>query len=530
MKIIEARSFFPSDRPHGLPGDASTHDWGALVEQTHTLDPAGYPLAEVRVILERENARLGADEAALTRIRSIGPDTVFVVAGQQAGLFGGPLYTLYKALHAVRLAERLAKETGRPVIAVFWTASDDHDFEEVRSVEIRTADGSPWKAEYAPANLFQGAPVGEIVLAEGIIAVLDQRAEHLPPGDRAEYCLSILRRCWKPGARWSDAFSAQLTALLSARGLVLLDPRWSGVKALFRTVMRAELENPLASSAAVNEEADRFETARERRKALRKPENSTNLFLEVDNLRQPLLVAGDGFRAGNGFFPKEDLLSLLEVQPERFSPGAALRPLCQDALLPVAALIAGPGERRYLGQIRTLYGRFGVNGSLPWPRASFTLVDHRSLRTAEKEGIPVERLFEEPEKVIAERAAQSLPPALRESLSALERDMAAGFDAVAAATGEIDPTLTGAVEKEKGKAMQALEKLRERAIRTAKSRLELAESRFAATHRFLLPEGEPQERRFGFDAALTVLGPEGVFELLGNTSPGEEYHRLVFPE
>jgi uncharacterized protein YllA (UPF0747 family) len=342
--------------------------------------------------------------------------------------------------------------------------------------------------------------------------------------------MSILRRCWKPGVRWAEAFSAQMAALLSARGLVLLDPRWRGVKALFHPVMRAELENPLASSGVVNEEADRFDTARERRKALRKRENSTNLFFEADSFRQPVLAENDGFRVGGRVFPKADMLSLLNSQPERFSPGAALRPVCQDFLLPVAALIAGPGERRYLEQIHSLYGMFGVNGSLPWPRASFTLVDHRALRGAEKEGIPVERLFEDPEKVIAERAAQSLPPALQESLAALERNMALGFDAVAAAMKELDPTLTDTVEKEKGNAAQGLEKLRERAVRAAKTRLTLMESRITAAHRFLLPEGEPQERRFGFDAAVTVLGWDGVSELLDSTSPGEEHHRIVFPE
>src|SRR5690606_3523427 len=59
------------------------------------------------------------------------PRARVVVTGQQCGLLGGPLYTLYKAIGAVRWAERLAKELGRPVVPIFWAASDDHDFEEV---------------------------------------------------------------------------------------------------------------------------------------------------------------------------------------------------------------------------------------------------------------------------------------------------------------------------------------------------------------------------------------------------------------
>lgn len=530
MKILEAHSFFPASPPPGLPGDAPAPDRAALVERVRSLDSSRWPLTAMREILARENARLGADGAALERIRAIGPDTVFVMAGQQAGLFGGPLYTLYKAMHAVRLAERLTEETGRDVIPVFWVASDDHDFEEVRGVEIRTGDGAPFRVEYAPAELLPGAPLGEIILDEGIGEVLDALAVKLPPGDRGESYLALLRRCWTPGTRWTDAFAAQLTALLSPRGLVLLDPRWTGVKPLFREIMRAELEEPLASSALVNEEADRFETSRERRKALRKPENSTNLFLETGGVRRPVLVEESSFRSGDDRYTRKELLGLLDAEPERFSPGAALRPVCQDSLLPVAATIAGPGERRYLGQMRVLYGRFGVSGSLVWPRASFTLVDHRALRTAEKEGIPLARLFEEPERLLPDLADQSLPPALRESLDALDRDIAGRFDAVAAALGEFDPTLPGAAEKERSRALHAAESLRERVSRAAKARLDRTAVRLGTAHRFLLPEGEPQERRFGLDAVFTVFGPEGIADLTNAACPGEEFHRLALPE
>ena len=268
----------------------------------------------------------------------------------------------------MRLAERLADETGRNVVPVFWVASDDHDFEEVRSVGVRTADGVPFKAEYTPSVMIPGTPVGEILLDEGVDGTIQALAGVLPRGDRTDYYLDILRRSWTPGVRWSEAFSAQQAAMLSPKGLALLDPRWTGVKSLFRHIMQAELEHPLASTITVNRAGERFEHSHDRRKALHKPENSTNLFLETGGLRQPVIVEGNHFRAGGDVYAKEELLSLLEEATERFSPGAAIRPVCQDALLPAAALIAGPGERVYLDQVRSLYPLFGVSGSIPWPQ------------------------------------------------------------------------------------------------------------------------------------------------------------------
>ncbi len=114
---------------------------------------------------------------------------------------------------------------------------------------------------YEPGGRLDGAPVGDIFLDEAIVPVLDGLAERLPKGGRADAYMEMLRRAWTPGVRWTDAFSRQMAALLSPRGLVILDPRWDGVKRLFAHIMRAELTDPLASTVLVNEAADRIERA-----------------------------------------------------------------------------------------------------------------------------------------------------------------------------------------------------------------------------------------------------------------------------
>lgn len=141
IQTIDSETFFTGGRPACIPADAPVPDMDSLFARARALsrESSRYPLNSLRDILARENRRIGAVDTALESVRSIGPGAVFVVAGQQAGLFGGPLYTLYKAMHAVRLAERIAAATGTTVIPVFWTASDDHDFDEVRSIGVRTA-------------------------------------------------------------------------------------------------------------------------------------------------------------------------------------------------------------------------------------------------------------------------------------------------------------------------------------------------------------------------------------------------------
>ena len=142
LKAIPAASFF-SQRPPRLPVDGEHPDFDTLCERVRARAGSNRSLDAVKAVLLRENSRLGAGETAEKALKSIERGTVFVISGQQAGLFGGPLYTLYKALHTVRLASILSEHTGIRVIPLFWVASDDHDFEEVCHLGVRTDDGSP---------------------------------------------------------------------------------------------------------------------------------------------------------------------------------------------------------------------------------------------------------------------------------------------------------------------------------------------------------------------------------------------------
>src|SRR5688572_6392296 len=76
------------------------------------------------------------------RLAAAQRDGFVVTCGQQPGLFGGPLYTWWKALSALEFANALQDTTGRPVAPVFWAATDDSDFDEARSTVVVTPDGA----------------------------------------------------------------------------------------------------------------------------------------------------------------------------------------------------------------------------------------------------------------------------------------------------------------------------------------------------------------------------------------------------
>lgn len=528
--FIDAATFFGDHRPLGIPSDTGEPDFVTLVNRTRNLDASPYPYSILKAILDRENRRLGAGPKTIDSIASINGQTIFIVCGQQAGLFGGPLYTLYKAMHAVQLSLRLSELTGRNVLPLFWVASDDHDFEEVKKIGVKTRDGEKSTIEYHPDRQVEGVPVGEIMLDEGIISAVDSLAETLPTGEASGRYLDILRSAWKPGSRWSDAFTAQMLRLFASYGLVLFDPRWKGVKNLFRSIFIAELSDPLASAALVNKEADAFESVGMRKKALRKSVGSTNLFLTVDGVRLPLFVEKEGFRAGNQSLTKSDMFNIVNSSPDRVSPAASLRPICQDTIMPVAALICGPGERIYMEQVKPLYTLFGVSRSLVWPRASFTVIDSRIIRNAEKERIPLPMMFANSERIRKDLALDSFPRETGKALDSLDALIESGFTRAAESIALIDPTLKDSVKKDMGKVLHIARSIRERALRAHRSSLAISEKRLLSASYFLLPDGKPQERWFGADLIFTSLDDDGFDEFIKATSPHEEYHRIVLPQ
>ncbi|MBN1292085.1 MAG: bacillithiol biosynthesis cysteine-adding enzyme BshC [Candidatus Latescibacteria bacterium] len=530
IKIVTAGSFFSANIPAIIPDDTATPNWKRLINRADMLDASSYPLESLKTILSRENDRIGADGKLLETIDTVDNDTMFVLSGQQAGLFGGPLYTFYKAMHSIRLASRISESSGKNVLPLFWIASDDHDFDEVKDLGIRTQNGSEFRIEYKPKSYHEGMPVGDILIDDDIHEVIDLYEKNIFSGDRTQKYIEIIRNSWQPGTSWVNAFSAQMVAMCSSYGLIIIDPRWQGIKKLYAHIMTEELNNPLVSTGLINTEADTFENSRKRRKALKKPADSTNLFVEFEGVRYPVRFDGTGFIAGSLRYSRTQILDMLRTSPELFSPGAALRPVCQDFMLPVVATIGGPGERIYLSQIQPLYDFFNINASVVWPRASFTIIDKRITRTAEKEGIELEKLFETPEKIRAELAYDSFPENIMEKFDSLENALKHGFDGLADSITALDSTLVQSVDKEKGKAIHMLEGLKERAIRAHKNSVNITDNRFTSAANYLRPSGGPQERWFGADVVYSNFGEENFKEFIKLTSPGEEHHRLIFPE
>ncbi len=520
--------------------------------------------------LRRQAERFAAPEAARAAIERLAhPEARVVATGQQAGVLLGPSYTLSKAVSAIRLASRL-DAAERPVVPVFWIASQDHDTAEVDHAWILDLEE---RLTRVALELPGDVPVGKIPLAtDAADVLLDQLDAVAAPDVRRAEVAGLLRRTLAGAGDPATWFGRLLSELLGPAGLIVFDPLQPGAARLARPILEAELAAPGASVAAVQAAGERLE-AEGYAPQLGRADDATNLFLErpgaaAGGLPTRVLLrraaatdgaeGGDGPRGGRGgvddgehgrsdatlvdpmFEPAApdvaeppmpsvvafehagvrldaaEVRARLADDPTCVTPAAGLRPVVQDFLLPTVATVVGPGELRYLAQLRGVYRHHGVAMPLIWPRAEATVLEPPVRRILERYELDAATVRDDLEgardAVVLERAGEA--ERFETALARLAKEQAELQDAVRA----IDPTLERTVEKQARHVRRAVDTLRRKSARALADRDETTRRQFERLERHLLPNGAPQERvlspfsfflKFGVDAVVAAfLGME----------------------
>ncbi len=483
------------------------------------------PREAVATALVRQQEARGAVKSAETAARLRDPHAVAVVTGQQAVLFGGPALVLYKALAVLKIAAQLEGRTGAPVIPVFWVASDDHDFEEVRSVELVDPDGALRQLRYVPAGDPSGQPTSNIVLDASVEALLGELQGTLAESAARDDLLVQVTSCYRPGTSLAEAFARLVSSLLP--GLVVLDPADPALKSLLAPVLRREVEEASPTSRLAASVGPALEAAGYHEQVAVR-EGFLNAFVTVDGARRALGLHNGSVevRGTERRLAVADALAWLEREPTAFSPNALLRPLLQDAILPTAAYVGGPAEVAYHAQIGPSYQHFGIPRPALVPRPGATLVEPAQVRALEAEGLGLADLQQDPDALLARWARESHPgveEAFVAARAAIERELLAVGDAL----GRADPTLRAAADAAKGRALHQVEGLQEKALRALKKGDRVRADRLRRTRETLFPGGDPQERRLAFVSWIARWGRSVVDVVAERLDPFARAHQVI---
>jgi bacillithiol synthase len=515
----------------GAPGvqpfyEGGRWDPGALLASADRALLRPRPRERLVEALVRQQRDRGAEEAA-ARARQLGDErAVAVVTGQQPILFGGPLFILYKAIAALKLAQELERRRDRPVVPVFWVASDDHDFAEIRSATVLDESGQLRTLRYAPAQEPVGRPAWQIRLDETITSLVEDLRTSLPPTPHRDALVARAAECYRPGATLSEAFARFLSSLLP--GLVILEPSDPALKELMLPVLSRELVESSPTSRLAERVGPELLHAGYHQQVPVRP-GFLNLFVLMQGERHALF-AQDGQVEVRGLgqkLPLAEAARLLESRPADWSPGVLLRPLTQDHLLPTAAYIGGPSEIAYHAQIGPSYSHFAIPRPVLVPRPSLTLVEPGPARALEAERLGLPDLQDDPQALLSEWAREAHPEvdvAFQRTREALRREMAQTQEVL----GALDPTLRAAADAALGRALHQIDGLHEKATRALKKRDQTRADRLRRTRDALLPGGSLQERGLGLASFLARQGDSALELLRDRMDLWAKGHQVVY--
>ena len=452
-----------------------------------------------------------------------------VVTGQQVGLFGGPLFTPFKAATALALAQN-ASESGHPHVPVFWLASEDHDFAEVNHVTFPARRELRKLAyERAPET---AVPVGGVVLDESVTPLLDEAWELLGYSDAMEW----LSAAYKPGKTLAEAFAEFYGNVFASHGLLVLDAASREAHRLGAPVLRAAIERADELHAAL-EERNRELVAAGYHAQVAVTERGSLLFL-IDAQtgarnalrRTPATAAEPGglWQAGRERYSTEDLLEILASAPERISPSALLRPVFQDRILPTSAYIGGPAEIAYFAQSAVLYERILGRVTPVLPRLSATLVEPAVGELLSRHELTLETIFASTEESLAQRlAARAIPIEGKRLLATAGNALDSELTVLTDYMASLGEGLGRSAQTSASKMRYQMNRLR-RLAANFELQKEASLGRHAqAVVQALYPQGGLQERLVGAAYYLARYGDALVDKLIGEAAGGCPGHKLI---
>lgn len=480
----------------------------------------------VSALLTNQLTRRQAPPEALAAAGALGhSETVAVVTGQQAGLFGGPLFTLLKALTAVSLAARVRAEQQTPAVAIFWVDAEDHDWEEIKACGLLDADAQFSHVALPDPAGANAVPVGRLPMDSAIEQALVDLEAALPSGEFTAGLVEQVRAAYRPGRTMPEAFAHWLDAVLGPLGLIVYDASDPAAKPLAAALFATELRNPGRTSALATDAARAMEAAGYKAQVAPVP-GSAALF-HLNGARTAIRMEGDAFVAGDLRLSPVDFATRAEADPAAFSPNVLLRPLVQDTLFPTVCYVAGPSELAYLGQLKAAYATFGLPMPLIQPRASATLLDSNAVRFLKRHALALPALRAQDEAVLNALLASQLPPSIERGVDAVSAALTERMDALALAAAEVDATLDGATRSALGRMQDDLKKLHGKILQAAKRKDETLRRQFTRAQAQAFPGGEPQERAVGFVTYLNRVGPSLVTRLLNEVPLADLGHHWV---
>ena len=486
----------------------------AFERQTERVRSRQIARGDLAAILSEQNGSYGCGPETQGAIARLARDeTCAVVTGQQVGLFSGPLFTVYKALTAIKLADTLSRRGLGSFVPVFWLAADDHDLAEIDHIALLDKDNRLREIRCPAPSRETKVPVSRVPLPRDIGDCLEQLKDLTSDTEFKADILGSLSEAYRPGRSYVEAFGRWMTCLFKSRGLVLIDATHPRLKEMGREIFFREIADGSPSTRQAVAASERLRQAGYEAQ-IPLHEGILNQFY-AERERQAIQWKDGAFdiKGLSAMATKEDLLKLAKEKPSLFSPNVLLRPLYQDAVLPTVAYVGGPSEIAYFGQLKGVYEAFGLPMPVIYPRKNVTIVERKIDHILKKYRLSVPDLWRNAAKVIGEITKQEIPDSVGQALLLARDHLERDYACLKAEILGFDPGLTESADLAKGKINQQLDFLQKKVQRAARKRNDIAVQQLHKALDNLFPNQRLQERVFNIVPYLIKYGAPFIDQL-----------------
>jgi bacillithiol biosynthesis cysteine-adding enzyme BshC len=421
-------------------------------------------------------------------------NTFTITTAHQPNLFTGPLYFIYKILHAIKLADTLKQElTQYNFVPVYYMGSEDADFEEL---SYATVNG----VKYQWATQQNGA-FGRMVIDKNITQLIHAISGQLLVEPHGKEIVDALLNSYKEKSTIQDATFAFVHFLFERFGLIVINADAKELKELMMPVFEDELMN----RSSAKQVADSIAKLDEHYK-VQAGGREINLFYFDEDLRERIEADGDGFAVANTTikFTKDEMLKELKEHPERFSPNVILRGLYQDTILPNIAFIGGGGELAYWLELKNVFAHHKVPFPVLLLRNSFLVTEKQWINRIQKLGFTVEDFFNSSEALLNQYVHRTTVNKIQLNGSLTKAKEL--YELLKAQAATVDSTLLQHVEALKVKAVYRLKELEKKLMRAEKRKYADEQRQIQTIKQQLFPGSGLQERKESF---LSLYAKQG---------------------
>lgn len=427
-------------------------------------------------------------------------ETIAVITGQQLGLLGGPLYTIYKTVTVLKLCSYLSERYDNyNFVPVFWLEGDDHDFDEVRSVNIFNENNELIKLNYTDEEIDEDlnrGSVGFLKFKDSINKFIAEYESYLRDTEFKPSIMERIKTFYSSNKTFKDSFRELIFWLFDEYGLIIFDPQDTEVKKLLQNIFKKEISNFRSHTENLVNTSASLEEKYHAQVKIR----PINLFYNYDEGRYIVEPIENEFRlkGKRKKFSFEELNNLIETAPEKFSPNVLLRPICQDFLFPTGFYVGGPSEIAYFGQILPLYKFYQIDPAIVYPRSSITILEKSIKTILEKYNLGVADIFTDSKKLKDKVVNKISDNNLEEIFKEASNEINLEFDKLKEKLFVIDKTISDLTSKYRQKILGYMNELNQKAADAQKKRYEITLRQIDKASINLYPNLNLQEREMNF--------------------------------